>query len=145
MGQVTDEGQKMPFADKSRGTIDMSDDKPERLRILDEAYKATGEDRNSTYGDPYANLDCQARMVRAYMHGRCGKDINPYTITAHDIAIINVLIKVGRIATGKYHRDNYVDGSAYMAIAGECYREEEGLEALVSEHIRPVRFKEEDK
>ncbi len=127
MGQVTDEDQKMPFADKARTPLNSEFDartgykqnKSIRLEILDEAYHATGNDRNSIYGDPYTNLNCQARMVHAYLHGKYGEDTDPYTITAHDIAIINTLIKIGRIATGKYHRDNYVDGSAYMAIAGE--------------------------
>ena len=143
MGQFTDEEQKalaeqvdklhakaeseMPFADKSRTPLNSpfnektgyKEDISTRLEILGEAADATGGIRNSIYGEPRDNLGVQAKLIEAYLHGRIHAQGSEFRVAAEDVAIINTLIKIGRIATGKYHRDNYVDGSAYMAIAGE--------------------------
>lgn len=114
-----DEEQKMPFVDELRAKSDKGEASPDRLLILAEAAKATGGSRNSIYGEPRDNLGVQAKLIEAYLHGRIHAQGSEFRITSEDVAIINTLIKIGRIATGKYHRDNYVDGAAYMAIAGE--------------------------
>jgi len=36
---------------------------------------------------------------------------------AHDFAICQVLVKIGRIATGGYNKDNYVDIIGYIKLA----------------------------
>ena len=45
------------------------------------------------------------------------KDVD---ITAHDVAIMMVLLKIARTKLGAVSSDTYIDGSAYMSIAGEC-------------------------
>lgn len=52
---------------------------------------------------------------------------------AHNAAIVQVLTKITRIAVGTFHRDNYVDAAAYLAIAAECEtRERENPDGIYS-------------
>lgn len=87
-----------------------------RGQILDTARSLTTGDRNKSYGPPKDNLTTYANLCEAYLHGK-GKD---NVLDAVDGAIFMVLAKVSRIAANRGHKDNYVDGAAYMAIAGEC-------------------------
>lgn len=91
---------------------------PIRVDILNEASRLTSGDRDKTYGDPHVNLTCYADLCSAYLNFTpTGKD---WQLDAVDASILMVLAKISRIAVNKNHRDNYVDGAAYMAIAGEC-------------------------
>ncbi len=86
-----------------------------RVEILNRAIGHTAKARPSVYGSPHENMSAQIALIdafNAHNKGRNGR--------AHDMAIYALLIKIGRIASGSYHRDNYEDGAAYLAIAGEC-------------------------
>lgn len=83
--------------------------------ILRSAITATEKERQDTYGDPAANLCCAAALKATYRKFSRGK-YSP----EHDEAIEAALAKISRIATGIFHRDNYVDGPGYIAIAAEC-------------------------
>lgn len=87
-----------------------------RQEILETALELTTGDRAKTYGPPKPNLTCFANLVEAYLKGR--NDIS--SVDATDGAVIMALAKISRIAANKKHKDNYIDGAAYMAIAGEC-------------------------
>ena len=86
-----------------------------RVAILQAAIGHTARARPSVYGKPYDNMAAQMDLVQAYLRHSKGQHG-----AAHDMAIISLLIKVGRIASGSFHLDNYEDGAAYLAIAGEC-------------------------
>lgn len=88
-----------------------------RVAILEKASALTAGDRNASYGDPHTNLTTFAKLVEAYLRGR-GWSGPP--LDSVDGSIIMVQTKVSRIAVNQDHDDNYVDGAAYMAIAGEC-------------------------
>lgn len=89
----------------------------ERKIILDTAVKLTCGDRNKQYGDPYDNLTHTAALWNAYT---CTTDF-----VAEDVAHMLALLKIARTLTNeKYHKDNYVDAAAYLAIAGECRAQE---------------------
>ena len=86
-----------------------------------EGIRLTEGDRAKTYEKenrgPTPNLQCFADLVNAYLSGR-GRT----KLEAYDACIIMTLAKISRIATGQPgHRDNYVDGATYMAIAFECW------------------------
>jgi hypothetical protein len=58
-------------------------------------------------------------MAQVYLE-QCGSKYS----AAHNIAILQALIKISRIACGKPgNMDNYIDGAAYLAIAAECLPE----------------------
>ena len=67
--------------------------------------------RAKTYGDKIQNHCNIAKLWSAY------KDVE---ITSHDVAIMMVLLKIARTKLGAVSSDTYIDGSAYMSIAGEC-------------------------
>ena len=78
--------------------------------ILSEAKNLVNGDRHKDYGDKVENHNNIAKLWSAY------KGIE---ITAHDVAIMMVLLKIARTKLGAVSRDTYIDMSAYGAIAGE--------------------------
>lgn len=88
-----------------------------RGQVLLDALTLTEGDRNKTYGHPHANLSTFAGLVESYLKaaGWTGPAMDSV-----DGSVIMLLAKVSRVAGNKHHRDNYVDGAAYMAIAAEC-------------------------
>ena len=78
--------------------------------ILKEANELIAGDRHKDYGDKVKNHTNIAKLWSAY------KDTE---ITAHDVAIMVVLLKIARTKLGEVSKDTYIDMSAYGAIAGE--------------------------
>lgn len=110
-----------PYTEKE-GIKTMEPPKPETIRgqILDTAKSLTTGDRNKSYGPPIDNLTTYANLCTAYIFGKGGNENDLLALDAVDAAVLMVLAKVSRIAANRGHKDNYVDGAAYMAIAGEC-------------------------
>ena len=77
--------------------------------ILDEA-RSTIEDRTGVYSSPTLNHVRIAGLWTTYL----GRHILP-----HEVAVCMALVKVARLTTSPDHRDSYVDGAAYLAIAAE--------------------------
>lgn len=65
------------------------------------------EDRGN-YGTPKVNHDRIAGMWSAYL----GTEV-----TAHDCAVMMVLLKMSRAKSDPFHEDNYDDSVAYLQIA----------------------------
>ena len=81
--------------------------------LFTDASRLITGDRQTAYGDPDTNLGRIGQLVGAWV----GKDLN-----GADMAVIMALVKIGRMKSG-YHRDNYVDAIAYLAIAEGLDRE----------------------
>lgn len=94
----------------------MSKKQPVRAQILDTAKSLTLGDRNKAYGEPKDNLTIFAGLVSEYLSA----EYPGIKLDAVDAAMIMVLAKVSRVTANKGHVDNFVDGAAYFAIAGEC-------------------------
>jgi hypothetical protein len=97
----------------------LSDSGTIRGNLLIQAHEATTRQRNVSYGDPMVNLSCAGelkRVVRSYMQANRHRTFS----SAEEEAIDAICTKLGRIATGSPVGDNYVDGAAYFAIAGEA-------------------------
>ncbi len=87
---------------------------PTRVNILNTAAELTSGDRDIDYGPPIVNLTAAGALKDTFRrHLR-----RPMSVGELE-AIDMVLSKLGRIATGKIKADNYIDGAAYFAIAGE--------------------------
>jgi Domain of unknown function (DUF6378) len=89
-----------------------------RARILVSSVK-TLQDRDAVYGEPRTPLSCAGELKRVFLKyaARSPRQIGPGEHEAMDLA----LTKIARIATGpSVHEDNYVDGAAYLALAGEA-------------------------
>ena len=94
-------------AEKEIGEIGPSQ---ERKAILDKAAECVCGQREQEYGTPENNFARIARLWGAY---------TGYPFTAHDVAMLMALLKVGRIAKGSGGMDSYVDLCGYAACAGE--------------------------
>jgi hypothetical protein len=81
----------------------------ERSCILQEADGLINGDRARDYGTPQENFDRIARVWSVIL----GIDV-----TAHEVALCMAGLKLARLANGP-HRDSYVDGAGYLALAGE--------------------------
>lgn len=81
-----------------------------RKEILKEADRLTAEDRNKAYGPPLLNHERIAKIWEVIL----GTDITP-----SQVALCMVGVKLARLAQTPDHMDSFVDGAAYMAIAGE--------------------------
>jgi hypothetical protein len=80
-----------------------------RGEILEQANKLTQTDRQRDYGTPRVNHDRIANLWSAYLEQK---------ITGEQVAICLALVKISRTMQSK-KIDNYIDGAAYFAIAGE--------------------------
>ena len=87
-----------------------------REEFLDSAKKCVCNDRESQYGNPEDNFSLIADLWNIYLHGKYQHEA---TINAADVAVLMALLKIARLATGKFKEDSYVDCIGYMACAGE--------------------------
>lgn len=88
----------------------MNNYKSKRESILQQAILVTTKDRNETYGGMENNFEKIAKYWSLYLNSN---------ITAHDVAIMMVFLKIVRLQSGVPHEDNYIDGAGYLACAAE--------------------------
>ncbi|TXH44231.1 MAG: hypothetical protein E6Q97_33115 [Desulfurellales bacterium] len=99
----------------------------QRDEILKRAAELTMGDRNRAYGSPWENLTNCAGLWQAYFEGKYGgKIVDPmqFTISAEDVAMLNLVQKIARTFNVKVSMDTYIDMAAYSAIAGEVAAED---------------------
>lgn len=102
-------------------------DQPKRARIMQKGIDLTTGDRNASYGSPHPNLQTFAHLVNVYLKGLGWEGPK---LDSVDGSMIMVLAKTSRVCVNKQHEDNYVDGSTYFAIAGECAGENVNIHDL---------------
>ena len=84
--------------------------------ILNRASVLVQGQREKDYGDKKENHNNIAKLWSAYLG---------ISVTAHDVALMMVLLKMARTKLGQVSRDTYIDMSAYSAIAGQIkFRED---------------------
>ena len=83
---------------------------PERTLILMDADECVSQNRNSQYGEPENNL----ATIAAFWSLILGAEVSP-----QQVALCMAALKIARCTNGQYHRDNFVDGAGYIALAGE--------------------------
>jgi len=81
-----------------------------RAQILDIAKDIIGGDRKESYGEPEVMFGKIAMLWSAYL------DVH---LTPVDTATMMALMKIARAQKGKYDIDSFIDGAAYIALAGE--------------------------
>ena len=90
-----------------------------RADILDRAKAIVTGEREKQYGKPEDNFAAVAQMWEVYLSSQCVGEGADVRIAPEDVAMMMVLLKVGRLMTGDYLADNYVDICGYVACAGE--------------------------
>ena len=85
--------------------------------ILKKAKDLISGDRNGTHGDAFQNHAEIAEFWNIFLD----KKLQPMaSITAEDVALMMVLMKISRNNQGKKNNlDNFIDMCGYAAIAGE--------------------------
>ena len=84
--------------------------------ILMKAAELVGNSRQESHGDVFKNHEQIAEFWNIYLDDK----LKPVAaITADEAAMMMALVKVSRSKVGIHNVDDYVDGSAYIAIAGE--------------------------
>ena len=80
-----------------------------RNEVLD-AAKATVCDRQDIYGKPENNFLAIANAWGTYLG---------FPLSAYDVCIMMILLKVARAKTSPSHTDNLIDIAGYAALAAE--------------------------
>jgi len=78
--------------------------------ILKEAADLVGGDRHEQYGDAKHNLGYTAQLWSSYLCMR---------VDPKDVAHLMALLKMARTDAPGWKADSFIDGAAYMALAGE--------------------------
>ena len=86
----------------------------ERARILREAEKNVCGQREQDYGSPESNFQLIADLWADYLGT---------SVSAKDVAMMMVLLKVARIKNGGGSGDSFVDIAGYAACGGEIWRD----------------------
>lgn len=81
-----------------------------RGEILNEANRLTHGDRDKNYGTPYTNHKRIADIWSVIL----GIEVTPA-----QVALCMAGVKIARLVETPDHLDSFVDGCAYLAIAGE--------------------------
>lgn len=81
-----------------------------KVEALKLALDAVAKDRPATYGSPLENFDRTALLWSAHLG---------QAITASDVAIMMVLLKVARLRATPGHVDSWVDIAGYAACGVE--------------------------
>lgn len=110
-----DEGPCSPVADWERELMERLELKT-RTDILDDASRLTARDRNKVYGDPQINHQRIAAIMTVLLDKKLAPGV---VVTASDAALLMVAVKLARLVETPTHLDSFVDGAAYLAIAGE--------------------------
>lgn len=83
--------------------------------ILDEAQERTSVSRNKDYGHPTDNFNNISILWNGYLKAaerKQGQEINNL-----DVAMLNILQKVARLATNQTHTDSLIDLAGYARTA----------------------------
>lgn len=83
--------------------------------ILTTAANLVGGDREKTHGSKVENFSNIAALWTGYLE---------VSITALDVANMMALLKIARTKSGNINIDDWIDGSGYLACAGEVATKE---------------------
>lgn len=113
----------------------MTDSKPERVEILNEAAALIVGQRQEDYGTPQENF----QRIADYLNIHLKKNLeNNIPISPRQTAEMMVLLKLARTINSPT-RDSYVDIGGYAGIAGELAKDEQDKKAT-SEKINAPSF-----
>ena len=111
----------LTFELKSIASLEADDEEPEeskmatvRSEILSKAGSVVNGDREKSYGSPEENFRRIGAMWNAYLGRALNRRLSP-----SDVAAMMSLVKLSRIASGKYSEDNWIDLAGYAACGGE--------------------------
>lgn len=87
-----------------------------RSELLECAKNTVCAERADAYGKPEDNFASIAIYWTEYIRRKYGMRI-PFA--GNDIAVMMILLKIARMATGRYKEDNWIDIAGYAACGAE--------------------------
>lgn len=86
-----------------------------KMDILAEAATVLAE-RGERYDGAEDNFPRIARLFNAYLVNKLGVDVR---LEPQDVAVLMILLKVGRLGNDSKHLDSYIDIAGYAACGGD--------------------------
>jgi hypothetical protein len=86
--------------------------------ICARAARLVGGEREQQHGPKLQNHSNIAVLWDAYFDMRTAND-PAGEITAHDVALMMVLLKIARTMSGEFNADDYIDMAGYAGVAAE--------------------------
>ena len=90
-----------------------------RQEILETAAKIVRGERQEQYGKPENDFTAIADLWTAYLFHTQNFEDSGIDLTADDVAVMMILFKIGRLATGAGSADTWIDIAGYAACGGE--------------------------
>lgn len=88
-----------------------------RNECLDIAKKIVSGEREKAYGSPENNFNRIAELWTTYLQGRDEERLD--YLTAKDVAVMMMLLKVARLMSGTSTQDSWIDIAGYAACGCE--------------------------
>lgn len=85
------------------------------MNILEEAQSLVDGDKQQDYGDISSSFNHIASLWSAHLAA------HNVVLSSHDVAIMMILLKTARAATGGLKRDTYVDIAGYAYCIDKMY------------------------
>lgn len=90
-----------------------------RQDYLTSAAECVCKSREEQYGSPEDSFKLIAALWEPYIKEKCVGINVDVCITGEDVAVMMALLKIARIAGGRFKADSYTDAIGYIACAGE--------------------------
>lgn len=90
-----------------------------RYEILKSAIEIVCGERQNQYGDVEDNFKIIADLWQTYVKAKCISEDADISFCPEDVAVMMILLKVARIASGHGKDDNWIDIAGYAACGGE--------------------------
>ena len=92
--------------------------------VLADAMSTINGDRQNVYGSPEDSFDLIAQYWNVYLKSRprdrkLPSGFQETPLEKSDVAMMMTLFKIARLSNGSNHRDSYVDGCGYLALAAD--------------------------
>lgn len=97
-----------------------------RGHVLETANKLVNGDRNNQYGDPRQDFQRTADYFSIYIKSIIEREGGAVIVRPHDIGIMQILLKISRLAWTPAKADHYYDVAGYAACAADCADAEYG-------------------
>lgn len=89
-----------------------------REKTLQAAASHVLVDRNNSYGPPHQDFQRTADLWTTYLTGKTGTELR---INAHDVAVMQILLKTSRLCWSPDKADHWEDIAGYAACGREAY------------------------
>lgn len=97
-----------------------------RSDILSSAEVLVNGDRNAQYGDPVQDFQRTADLWTTYLNGVVDRQGGYVNLEPHDVAVMQMLLKVSRLVWSPNKKDHWVDIAGYAACGADCTETEFG-------------------